>query len=180
MTRRPSALHVLALALSLALAACEEAPQSRLIDMRSAGTMSFARAAAADGPFYLETIGTPFARGVALDGAVFARHVAEAFAQPSLRFTTVKAEAPQSDYRMVWVFDPPDSLQLDALCTGQATPGPTRRAEILQVAAAFCHQTRLFAVARGSVKRPVTGDEGPWRQLVQQIARHLVTDGRPG
>lgn len=174
--KRPSLLVVLL----LLLAACEEAPQSRLVDMRSPGTMSFARAAAASGPLHVETIGTPLARGAALDGAIFARQIADAFAIPSLRFTTTRSEAPQPDLRLVWVFDPPDSLQLDGLCTGRAQPAPVRKAEIVQVAAAFCHEARLYAVARGSVKRPAASDDAPWRQLVQQIARHLLNDGRAG
>lgn len=174
--KRPSLLVILL----LLLAACEEAPQSRLVDMRSPGTMSFARAAAASGPMFVETIGSPLTRGATLDGAVFARQIADAFAVPSLRFTVTKAEAPQSDYRLVWVFDPPESLQLEQLCTGRAQPGPVRKAEIVQVAAAFCHEARLYAVARGSVKRPAASDDAPWRQLVQQIARHLVSDGRSG
>jgi hypothetical protein len=123
---------------------------------------------------YVETIGTPFATGVPLDGMAFARDVAAAFLSPRLRFTAVRAEAPRPDFRLVWVFDPPDNLQLDTLWSGDARPAPARNAAIVKVAAAFCFEARLYAVARGSVKRPGDATDGPWRQLVHQISRELV------
>lgn len=163
-------------ALGLALAACEEAPQSRLVDMRVPGTMSFAQAATTAGPMYLELHGAPFARGLALDGAAFARDVTTAFTIPTLRFTADKAAAPQSDHRLVWAFDAPEALKLEALCAGGVPASVVRKAEIVQVTAAYCHEGRLYAVARGSVTRPRDAGDPAWRQLVQQIARHLISE----
>ncbi|MBL8701376.1 MAG: hypothetical protein JNK67_23565 [Alphaproteobacteria bacterium] len=172
---RPLSLAA-AVALTLALAACEEAPQSRLVDMRVPGTLGFAQFATTTGPMYVETNGTPFAGGIALDGAAFARQIAGAFAVPTLRFTTDKAAAPQSDHRLVWVFDPPEAFKLESLCAGPVAGGVVRKADIVQVTAAFCHEAKLYAVARGSVRRPRSADDQAWQQLVQQIARHLISE----
>lgn len=175
MTRRIP-IAAAATALALLLAGCEEAPQSRLVDMRVPGTMSFAQFATARGPMFVETHGSPFGRGLALDGAAFARQLTGAFSIPTLRFTTTRTEAPQADHRLVFAFDPPEAFTLESLCAGQVQTGVVRKADIVQVTAAFCHETRLYAVARGSVRRPRTVDDEGWRQLVQQLGRHLVSD----
>ncbi|MBM3524208.1 MAG: hypothetical protein FJX57_14735 [Alphaproteobacteria bacterium] len=163
-------------ALGLALAACEEAPQSRLVDMRVPGTMSFTQFATTSGPMLVETVGTPFGGGASLDGATVARHVGAAFSIPTLRFTTDRAAAPQSGYRLVWVFDPPVSFTLETICAGPVQSGVVRKAETVHVTAAYCHDTKLYAVASGSVRRPRNADDKGWQQLVKQIARHLISD----
>lgn len=166
----------IAATLALLLAGCEEAPQSRLVDMRVPGTMSFAQFATTGGPMLVETHGTPLGRGLSLDGALFAKQLTGAFAIPTLRFTTTRTEAPQADHRLVFAFDPPESFKLESLCAGPVQTGVVRKADIVQVTAAFCHETKLYAVARGSVRRPRAPDDDGWRQLVQQLGRHLVSD----
>ena len=159
----------------LALAGCEDAPQSSLIDMRVESARDFLINASKDGPVLVELLGEPLAAGAKLDREVFAGQVASTFgAEPWIKTTADKAKASQPDFRMIWVVDPVAWLSPDAACQGKAAPGPVRRAERVEIRAYFCSEQKTLSAVQGSVRRPASVDESRWLQLVRQMSRQLV------
>jgi hypothetical protein len=157
-----------------ALAACEDAPQSTLIDMRVESAFDFLRYAGSQGPVLVEIIGEPFAGGAKVEAEQLATQMKATFTEPWISFTADKAKAAQPDYRMIWVVDPPPSLAIDAACLGKATTGTVRRAEHVALRVYFCNEQKTLSAVQGSVRRPTRADDSSWRELVKQMTRQLV------
>lgn len=157
-----------------ALAGCEEAPQSTLIDMRVPSAFEFLRYAGTQGPVLVELVGTPFAGGAKFGPDLLATQMRATFSEPWLSFTADKAKAAQPDYRIIWVADPPPSLAIDAACQGKAAAGPVRRAEQVQMRVYFCNEQKTLSAVQGSVRRPSRADDSYWQELVKQMTRQLV------
>lgn len=169
-----TALRFAGLAL-LALAACEDAPQSSLIDMRVQSARDFLINASKEGPVLVELLGEPLAVGGKLSHSEFAALVGSTFgAEPWIKMTADKAKAAQPDFRLIWVVDPVAWLSPDAACQGKAASAPVRRAERLEMRAYFCSEQRTLSAVQGSVKRPASSDDARWQQLVRQMSRQLV------
>ncbi len=159
----------------LALAGCEDAPQSSLIDMRVQSARDFLINASKEGPVLVELLGEPLAAGGKLDPTAFAALVGSTFgAEPWIKMTADKAKAAQPDFRLIWVVDPVAWLAPDAACQGKAVSGPVRRAERVEMRAYFCSEQRTLSAVQGSVKRPAGSDDAHWQQLVRQMSRQLV------
>jgi hypothetical protein len=156
------------------LAACEDAPQSTLIDMRVESAFEFLRYAGSQGPVLVELVGEPFAGGAKLAPEQLATQMKATFTEPWISFTADKAKAAQPDYRMIWVVDPPPSLAIDAACQGKAATGAVRRAEQVALRVYFCNEQKTLSAVQGRVRRPTRADDSYWQDLVKQMTRQLV------
>lgn len=159
------------------VAACEEAPQSTVVFMRSGGAEQFLSWAVRSGPLLVQSLGTPF------DG----EDVGEVVAQAAVRGihgrkvegTTDPAVAPAPDYRVRFGFDLPKGFAPERLCTAAVEdlprePDPDR----LRVVAVFCVQERMEVAVIGSLKRPVEPTDERFTALITQMSRQMFAEQR--
>jgi hypothetical protein len=164
----------IAVAACALLAACDDVAISTEIGKPSPETRQSMMQAASGGPVLIEIVGRPLTGSRPFDAERVADLANAAFALPWLRFTADRAKAPHAAFRVVVIVDPPPALGAETGCRADAASGAVRRAELIELKMFFCHEVRALSGTRGSVRRPVTGDEWGWNQLVKQMARQLL------
>jgi hypothetical protein len=172
-------LKIVAAALALlALAACEEGPSSNVTQKTTQGAWDMLVFAAKDGPILTQTHGGALA-GKDQD---FARLVVGEMnktfpAEPFMKFTNATAQAADKDYRIIWVVNPPQAVELGAFCAGKI-PAAAPQSGRLEIRATLCHRERLLTAVHGWMRSPDSGDDKRLVQLVQQMTRQVA--GRDG
>lgn len=163
-----------AAALAGLTAACEDGPATMAGTWRSPAAWSSMVYANAEGPIWVEIHGRPFAAAPefgaqvadALSGQVIGRVV---------RFTADRDQAPHPDIRLVLAFNAPDKADADSLCAGPVATAAEPRDKVT-VLAAFCHDGKLLASARGWVAKVEGPADKRFRQMLGQLARELFRE----
>lgn len=181
MMRRLPILSAVLAPLGCALLGCDGGPSSVLIDVRVENPYQFLRWAQLQGPMLVEIHGQPFAGTARFQPAEFVAAVKDTFAeQPGFRFTLDKAEAGDSGYRFVWLFDPGPGFSIDATCAGQLPAAAPKLADRAELRAVFCGPNKTYTAVQGSTKRPTETGDRNWRRLIRQMSRQLVGDRLTG
>ncbi|MGD1878466.1 MAG: hypothetical protein ACFB13_13325 [Kiloniellaceae bacterium] len=175
--RRPG-FRPAALAALLGLAACDEGPATVTPYMHANGTLEFlASATRGEGPLYLEINGTPFADGDTLDARVVAV-MEQALQSRVLRLTTDREAAEDPEFRLVLVFNPPNSGELLAFCRRQPAGGPPQPEPRIDLRAGCCRGDDLLAAVDGWVEEADGPEDERFDQLMHQVIRDIFTRRR--
>jgi hypothetical protein len=167
-----------ALAGLLALAACDQGPSTVTPYMHPSGSFDFLVAATrGEGPLYMEIDGDPFAEGEALEARVTAV-MEQALQSRVLRLTTDQDAAEDPAFRLVLVFNPPDSGELLAFCSRQPEGGPPGAADRIELRAGFCRGDDLLAAVDGWVEETAGSADQKFEQLMHQVGRDLFARRR--
>ncbi len=167
-----------ALAGLLALAACDQGPATVTPYMHASGSFEFLIAATRnEGPLYMEIDGDPFAEGEALEARITAV-MEQALQTRVLRLTTDQEAADDPSFRLVLVFNAPDSGELLAFCSQQPAGGPPAAADRIELRAGFCRGDDLLAAVDGWVEEATGPMDGKFEQLMHQVVRDLFARRR--
>ena len=167
-----------ALAGLLAVAACDQGPATVTPYMHPSGSFDFLIAATRnEGPLYLEIDGDPFANGEDIESRVVSA-LEPALQSRVLRLTTDLDAAEDPAFRLVLVFNPPDSGELLAFCAQQPEGGPPAAADRIELRAGFCRGDDLLAAVDGWVEEATGPADRKFEQLMHQVARDLFARRR--
>ena len=162
----------------LGLAACDQGPATVTPYRHPSGAFDFLAAATrGGGALYLEIDGDPFGTGEDLESLVIAA-MEPALQSRVLSLTTDQEAAEDPAFRLVLVFNPPDSGELMAFCASQPEGGPPASAERLELRAGFCNGDDLLAAVDGWVEEAAGPDDARFEQLLHQVARELFARRR--
>ena len=180
MPRLPRLAPAAPLAGLLALAACDQGPATVTPYRHPTGAFDFLVAATrGGGPLYLAIDGDPFGTGEDLESLVIAA-LEPALQSRELRLTTDQDAAEDPAFRLVLVFNPPDSGELMAFCASQPEGGPPASAERLELRAGFCNGDDLLAAVDGWVEEVQGPADARFEQLMHQVARDLFARRQAG
>ncbi|MGI9500175.1 MAG: hypothetical protein ACR2P3_09065 [Geminicoccaceae bacterium] len=99
--------------------------------------------------------------------------------QPT-NFTTDPGESADTDYRVVFLFDPPRSYTSGRLChLPLELPSGQGGAKPLNVAAAFCRNEGLLTSVRGSLDLAAGPDDPAFDALIGQMVDELFPNFNP-
>jgi hypothetical protein len=90
-----------------------------------------------------------------------------------LSLTTDQDAAEDPAFRLVLVFNPPDSGELMAFCASQPEGGPPAAAGRVELRAGFCNGDDLLAAVDGWVEEVQGPGDARFEQLMHQVARDL-------
>jgi hypothetical protein len=159
---------------ALALTSCEEGPSSNVTQKTTQGAWDMLVFAAKDGPILTQTHGAAFSG----KDQEFARTVLDDMnktfpAEPFMKFTNAHAQAPDKDYRIVWVVNPPQAADLGGFCANRI-PAPEVKSGRLEIRATLCHRERLLTAVHGWMRSPDNADDKRLHTLVQQMTRQVA------
>jgi hypothetical protein len=178
MPRLPRLAPAAPLAALLGLAACDQGPATVTPYRHPTGAFDFLVAATRNGgPLYLEIDGDPFGTGEDLESLVIAA-LQPALQSRVLSLTTDQDAAEDPAFRLVLVFNPPDSGELMAFCASQPEGGSPEAegaaaAGRVELRAGFCNGDDLLAAVDGWVEEAQGPGDARFEQLMHQVARDL-------
>ncbi len=172
MTIRRPATALATAVLAGGLAACAAEISSHNIWVP--GVPSYFAYAAAAGEFNTVVVGNPFdvpkeALDQAVTDAMQGNHHG-----PRTRFTTQPSEAAWRKFRVVVMFDPPDTLDSGRLCGDPAALEPEETGERLRMLTTFCAGDELLSEVSFSLPAPVSPQDPTFRHVVAATMWRLI------
>jgi hypothetical protein len=157
-----------------ALIGCDEGPSSNLSFTSTPDVWSFVTAAGSAGPLLVDVRGNPFDAPDAMVAGEVLKAISTTFTEPWLQFTTDAARAGSRDVRLIWLLDPQSGFNADAVCAGEF-PALKADRRVTEIRAVFCQRGKPLSAVHGWVRRPDTGGDPKWRNLISQMSRQLLT-----
>lgn len=159
-----------------AVAACDQAPTSRVTYMRPGGVYDLMASATARGPLLVETVNSPFEdfRPQAVAELV-SLAVKAGVAGRVISVTTQPAESSLPAYRVRVALDAPANASPQALCLGEA-PEVVSGGDRLTVLMVFCSKGDLEASVVGHIPRPEDPTAEAFGKLLRQMTRQMFAD----
>jgi len=160
------------------LTACDQGPSTVTPFMHPSGAFDFLVAATKnEGPLYLEIDGAPFVNGSGLADQV-TTVMERALQARILRLTTDRDAAADPRFRLVLVFNPPDSGELLAFCEHQPVGGPYQTEGRIDLLAGFCRGDDLIAAVDGWVEEVEGAEDQKFEQFMRQVVRDMFSRSR--
>jgi hypothetical protein len=178
--RRPIAsLRItLPVALAMALAACDEAPQTvsrHVVD----GAWDLAQGAMQQAPLLVIVEGNPFQTSAEhLETSVIEIMTGAVTWTATPRFTTEPAEAVSQSLRIVMTFNPPDGTGAHEQCTGQSSGGGPLPEERVRVLGTFCDAATILVTVSGRLADAAELDDPRVAALVRQVTLDMLSPQR--
>ena len=155
-----------------AVAACDQAPTSRVLHMRPDGVHDLVTYAVAQGPLLVETVQRGFA-DTATTASIVADAVAHGFRGRVVEGTSDPAKAAVPQTRVRVALDAAADVQAGrALCRGE-TPALSAQGDKMSALMALCVQGEMEALLFGTVPRPQGPDDKAFRDLLTQMSRQM-------
>ncbi len=160
------------------LTACDQGPSTVTPFMHPSGAFDFLVAATKnEGPLYLEIDGAPFVNGSGLADQVTAV-MERALQARILHLTADRKAAEDPRFRLVLVFNPPDSGELLAFCERQPVGGPYQTEGRIDLRAGFCRGDDLIAAVDGWVEEVDGAEDQKFEQFMRQVVRDMFSRSR--
>lgn len=161
------------LALTVALAACDEGPATNTRFMHPSGSLDFLAAATRNqGALYLEVSGQAFP-GLPNPQSDLAATIGTAVQSRVLTLTTDATAAEDPNAKLLLLFNAPAATAVLSICEEPATGGPARSDGRVEILAAFCNGKRLVSAVNGWVEEADGPTSPRFQQLIKQTARDL-------
>jgi len=160
-----------------AVAACDQAPTSRVVYMRPGGVSAFVDEAVARGPLLVETVQDTFAdtRPQAV-AEIVAQAVKQGIRGRVVTVTTELAASGAPLMRVRVALDAPADVQAGrALCLGEA-PAVDPSGDKMSALMAFCVRGEMEALVHGTIPRPADPTEAAFGKLLTQMSRQIFAD----
>ncbi len=155
-----------------AVAACDQAPTSRILHVRPGGVRDFMTYAASRGPLLVETVQESFADRAAAAGVV-AEAVAGGITGRVVRGTPEASAAPGAETRVRVALDAAADVQAGrVLCRGE-TPALTPGGDKMTALMAFCVKGEMEALVFGAIPRPAGPEDKAFAELMKQMSRQM-------
>ena len=75
--------------------------------------------------------------------------------------------------RLIWLLDPQSGFNADAVCAGEF-PALKADRRVTEIRAVFCQRSKPLSAVYGWLRRPDTGGDANWRNLISQMSRQLL------
>ncbi len=165
-------LKVMALPLAVLLSACAQSPTKITNTYRAPGIQLKLSSGAAYGGIYTVVLGNPFNVDKKQLDSLITETMFRAHPGPVVRFLTESPQDSRSPYRVVMLFNPTGTAQIQKLCVNPNQPTEDLGASV-RLAAAFCANDIRESSVIGSVSA-VDGPQDPaFQQLVRAVTRQL-------
>lgn len=166
-----------------AVAACDQAPTSRVLHMRPDGVLQFIDWAASNGPLLVETPVNPFGDGVPSDSVagIVAEGVKTGIRGRVVTVTTRPTLGGALDYRVRVALAADQGLgTARALCQGDTPPVEAVADDRLTALMVFCEKREMLAAVAGHIPWPAAPEDGQLSQLITQMSRQMFADKPAG
>lgn len=163
---------------SSALTACQEAPVSTVL-FSSGQATTYLDYVASRGSLLVEPLNNPFTVGETWFAETLAGIVRGSVTYRGITTTSDARRAAETNFRLRFVFDPPESYDPRQMCRGQA-PTEHKTGDRLTVMATFCNGEEVEAAVRGTVLYPEQPSDKRFNALISQVTRQIFTPPGPG